>query len=75
MGQKLWKYGSGTVIGQVFHSRDGWIGLKRTEQRLPRAVFSYSIERENILKGFVLGDTLVEFWRWWVFGSSLRWII
>lgn len=52
-----------------------WIGLERGEERLPRAVFSYSIERENILKGFVLVDTLVEFWRWWVFGSSLRWII
>lgn len=32
MGQKLWKYGSEIVIGQVFHSRDGWIGLKRREQ-------------------------------------------
>lgn len=30
MGQKLWKYGSEIVVGQVFHSRDGWMdGLKR----------------------------------------------
>lgn len=64
MGQKLWKYGPRIVIGQVFHSRDGWIGLKRREERLPRAAFSYSIERENILRGFVLVDTLVEFWKW-----------
>lgn len=32
MGQKLWKYGSEIVHGQVFHSRDGWIGLKRREE-------------------------------------------
>lgn len=48
-----------------------WIEEKRREQGLPRAAFSYSIERENILRGFVL----VEFWRWLGFGSSLRWII
>lgn len=41
-----------------------WIEEKRREQGLPRADFSYSIERENMLKGFVLVDTLVEFWRW-----------
>lgn len=67
MGQKLWKYGPRTVHGQVekfFGVEMDWIGLKRREERLPRAVFSYVIERESMLKGFVLGDTLVEFWRW-----------
>lgn len=67
MGQKLWKDGPRIVIGQVFHSRDGWIGLKRREENNDcRARFFRipSIERENMLKGFVLVDTLVEFWRW-----------
>lgn len=45
-----------------------WIGLERGEERLPRAAFSYSIERENILKeirfGGYLGGVLevVSFW-------------
>lgn len=33
MGQKLWKYGPEIVIGQVFHSRDGWIGLDWREEK------------------------------------------
>lgn len=41
MGQKLWKYGSEIVIGQVFHSRDGWIGLDWREEKndCPRGFF------------------------------------
>lgn len=41
-----------------------WIEEKRREQGLPRAAFSYSIERENILKGFVLMIP------WWSSGNG-----
>lgn len=53
---------------------DGWMDLREENNDCRARFFSHSIERESMLKGFVLVDTLVESWRWWVFGSPMRWI-